>query len=204
MHASILSFFLACTSFALTGLASPAFLQKRYSTRSAEMTFYGWPDNDPPSADTAYDCGYGRGYTAGGTGSFSNPLTAAVSFSNSPSYKKCEIVYSVYLRKYLIIQDECAGCSGTWLDVWVGGSANQNSNAIIQCEDHLTPSSKKYVNLNPGPRLSRIETIHLAKQSFADFHLCRTIYYPFTSSDSSLPVDTRALWDGTACTGHTY
>lgn len=28
------------------------------------FTFYGWPDNDPPSADIAYDCG--RGYTAGG------------------------------------------------------------------------------------------------------------------------------------------
>lgn len=28
------------------------------------LTFYGWPDNDPPSADIAYDCG--RGYKAGG------------------------------------------------------------------------------------------------------------------------------------------
>lgn len=36
------------------------------STESdVEITFYGYPDNDPPSADIAYDCG--RGYTAGGT-----------------------------------------------------------------------------------------------------------------------------------------
>lgn len=28
------------------------------------LTFYGWPDNDPPSTDIAYDCG--RGYKAGG------------------------------------------------------------------------------------------------------------------------------------------
>lgn len=28
------------------------------------LTFYGYPDNDPPSADIAYDCG--RGYTANG------------------------------------------------------------------------------------------------------------------------------------------
>lgn len=35
------------------------------STESdVEITFYGYPDNDPPSADIAYDCG--RGYTAGG------------------------------------------------------------------------------------------------------------------------------------------
>lgn len=28
------------------------------------LTFYGYPDNDPPSADIAYDCG--RGYKASG------------------------------------------------------------------------------------------------------------------------------------------
>ena len=30
-----------------------------------EITFYGYPDNSPPGADIAYDCG--RGYTAGGS-----------------------------------------------------------------------------------------------------------------------------------------
>lgn len=34
------------------------------------LTFYGWPDNDPPSAEIAYDCG--RGYKAGGKHSFAH------------------------------------------------------------------------------------------------------------------------------------
>ena len=50
---------------ALAGLISTA---AACSTQSdVEITFYGYPDNDPPSADIAYDCG--RGYTAGGMSS---------------------------------------------------------------------------------------------------------------------------------------
>jgi hypothetical protein len=30
-----------------------------------EVTFYGYPDNSPPGAGVAYDCG-GRDYVAGG------------------------------------------------------------------------------------------------------------------------------------------
>ena len=40
-------------------------------------TFFGYPDNSPPGAGTAWDCGYGRGYTAGGDGSYYNPKTFA-------------------------------------------------------------------------------------------------------------------------------
>ena len=32
---------------------------------NSQVTFYGYPDNDPPGADTAHDCG-GRNYQAGG------------------------------------------------------------------------------------------------------------------------------------------
>ena len=72
-----------------------------------KMTFYGWPDNDPPGAGTAYDCG-GRNYIAGGTGTYSNPLT----FASSPSeYNVCEIIYSSYLKKYLRMEDSCEQCS---------------------------------------------------------------------------------------------
>lgn len=51
------------TLLAVAGLLSASVA---CSTESdVEITFYGYPDNDPPSADIAYDCG--RGYTAGGT-----------------------------------------------------------------------------------------------------------------------------------------
>lgn len=43
-----------------------------------------------------------------GTGSHSNPLTAA---SAPGEFDQCEILYIPYLRKYVIIEDTCAKCS---------------------------------------------------------------------------------------------
>jgi hypothetical protein len=51
------------------------------------LTFYGWPDNDPPSAGVAYDCG-GRNYIAGGTGTYSNPLTMASAEGNYSPFQR--------------------------------------------------------------------------------------------------------------------
>lgn len=49
-------------------------------------TFYGAPDNDPPGPATAYACG-GRNYTAGGIGTYANPLT----FASAPGeYNTCK------------------------------------------------------------------------------------------------------------------
>lgn len=50
-------------------------------------TFYGAPDNDPPGPATAYDCD-GRNYTAGGIGTYANPLT----FASAPGeYDTCKL-----------------------------------------------------------------------------------------------------------------
>jgi hypothetical protein len=47
-----------------------------------------YPDNDPPGPATAYDCG--RGYKAGGTGTYADPLT----FASAPGeFTQCEIIY---------------------------------------------------------------------------------------------------------------
>lgn len=71
------------------------------------ITFYGYPDNDPPSDETAYSCS-SRGAHAGGTGSYDDPL----SFATAPGeYNKCEIIYLPYLQKYLRFDDTCAQCS---------------------------------------------------------------------------------------------
>lgn len=89
------------------------------------LTFYGWPDNDPPSAETAYDCG--RGYKTGGkhplsqlivhgrkavndagNGTYDNPLTAA---SAPGEFDICEIVYLPYIQRYVRVEDTCATCS---------------------------------------------------------------------------------------------
>lgn len=50
---------LAAAGAALVGFASACSIFS-----NVEVTFYGWPDNSPPGAGTAYDCG--RNYIAGG------------------------------------------------------------------------------------------------------------------------------------------
>lgn len=59
-------------ALASTTLAAPTSKPTCSSLSSVSLTFYGYPDNDPPSADIAWDCG--RGYKAGGK-LFTIPLT---------------------------------------------------------------------------------------------------------------------------------
>ena len=48
-----------------------------YDTISnVKHTFFGYLNNSPPGAAVAYNCG-GRNYVAGGTGTYSDPLTFA-------------------------------------------------------------------------------------------------------------------------------
>ncbi|KAI1487649.1 hypothetical protein F5X96DRAFT_672438 [Biscogniauxia mediterranea] len=141
-----------------------------------QMTFYGSPDNDPPgSTATAHDCGVGRGYQAGGSGTHDDPLTFA---SSTGEYAACEVVYSPYLRKYLRMEDDCAQCISDWndggkkhIDIWTG-NAEDGGQSQIQCENDLTP----------GPAQAVIR-----------------------SPDQGLPVDNTALWSGGSChTDHVY
>ncbi|KAL8949556.1 MAG: hypothetical protein Q9222_004348 [Ikaeria aurantiellina] len=70
-------------------------------------TFYGYPDNDPPGPATAYNCG-GRNNIAGGTGTYTDPLT----FASAPGeFSTCEVIYVPYLKKYARFEDSCAQCS---------------------------------------------------------------------------------------------
>ncbi|KAL8804330.1 MAG: hypothetical protein Q9182_002612 [Xanthomendoza sp. 2 TL-2023] len=87
--------------------ASPL-TERACSTRSGVIhTFYGYPDNDPPGPATAYNCG-GRNNVAGGSGTYSNPLT----FASAPGeFNSCEVIYVPYLKKYARFEDSCATCS---------------------------------------------------------------------------------------------
>jgi hypothetical protein len=111
-------------------------------------TFYGYPDNDPPGPSTAYDCG--RGYKAGGTGTYTDPLT----FASAPGeFNQCEIIYDPYTRKYLRFEDFCAQCDSDWkaspkiahIDLWTGSSTVNGGQDQINCENNLTPGSQTIV-----------------------------------------------------------
>jgi hypothetical protein len=108
-------------------------------------TFYGYPDNDPPGPATAYDCG--RGYKAGGTGTYADPLT----FASAPGeFNQCEIIYDPYTRKYLRFEDFCAQCDSDWkaspkiahIDLWTGSATVNGGQDQINCENNLTPNSQ--------------------------------------------------------------
>ncbi|PLN80259.1 hypothetical protein BDW42DRAFT_186145 [Aspergillus taichungensis] len=102
-------------------------------------TFYGYPDNDPPGAAISQDCG--RGFTAGGTGTFSDPLTMATA---PGELENCEVVYVPFLKKYLRNEDYCAQCVVDWqsglrhIDVWTGESTVNGGEDQINCEKQLT------------------------------------------------------------------
>ncbi|KAF5862580.1 hypothetical protein ETB97_011484 [Aspergillus alliaceus] len=115
-----------------------------------EVTFYGYADNDPPGADIAYDCG--RGYKAGGTGTYSDPLT----FATAPGeFAKCDIIYLPYLQKYLRFEDECEQCTSDYndgklhIDIWTGPTNSNGGSTLLKCEESLTPSASQIVVTNP-------------------------------------------------------
>jgi hypothetical protein len=116
-------------------------------------TFYGYPDNSPPGAGIAYtQCGRDN---AGGSGTFSDPLTFA---SAAGEFDTCEVIYAPYLKKYLRYEDECTQCesdwnSGTWhVDTWTGSSTSDGGQDQINCEDQLTPDAQSIIR-NPADDL---------------------------------------------------
>ncbi|PLB37239.1 uncharacterized protein BDW47DRAFT_126440 [Aspergillus candidus] len=110
-----------------------------------QHTFYGYPDNDPPGAAISQDCG--RGFTAGGTGTFSDPLTMATA---PGELENCEVVYVPFLKKYLRNEDYCAQCVVDWqsglrhIDVWTGESTVNGGEDQINCEKQLTTAESIY------------------------------------------------------------
>jgi 3D (Asp-Asp-Asp) domain-containing protein len=117
------------------------------STASVTLTFYGYPDNDPPySARIRYPGPAPRHSEAGGVGTYDNPTTVA-----GGRWPPGTRLYLPYLAKYLIVEDSCAACGGNHIDVWAGGMGRPRS-AVLACQIALTPSSGTVpVEVNPPP-----------------------------------------------------
>ena len=117
------------------------------SSQNAFLTFYGWWDNTPPGGDISYP---GLHSTAGGTGTYADPITFASSSSEiAPGTR----IYVSRVKKYFIMEDGCDECSADWsgkgpdggpklwhFDLWLGGKGG-NAMKAIQCEDALTHSN---------------------------------------------------------------
>ena len=130
-------------------LAGVALVSADQYTISAQITFYGYPDNDPPSDQIAYTCNGRTG--ASGSGSYDDPVTVAVA---PDDISPCTMMYLPYLKKYGIAGDTCAQCIEDFyngehhVDVWTGGNWDGGDNQI-DCEDGLTPDPGQQVIINP-------------------------------------------------------
>jgi hypothetical protein len=114
------------------------------TTQQTFLTFYGWWDNTPPGGDIAYPKIHD---TAGGKGTYADPITFATSTSELKAGTK---VWVPRVKKYFIMEDGCDECSQDWnghgpnggpklrhIDLWLGGKGGSAFNAI-DCEDALT------------------------------------------------------------------
>jgi 3D (Asp-Asp-Asp) domain-containing protein len=114
---------------------------------SGQITFYGAADNDPPgSREIAYP-GVLHGQ-AGGAGTFDDPITFAAQDGRfAPGTK----IYVPDVRRYFILEDSCASCSGSHIDLWAGAATDRG---IVRCEDSLTRQGSRPYQLNPPAGLA--------------------------------------------------
>lgn len=110
------------------------------------VTFYGAADNDPPGS-TAIEYPRLHG-TAGGTGSYADPITFATAYEDT--YPPGTRIYVPRLAKYFVMEDSCA-CDQpeNHVDLWAGGTGSDPG--VLDCENQLTISRNEEVVKNPDP-----------------------------------------------------
>ncbi|ODV00119.1 MAG: hypothetical protein ABT15_30405 [Pseudonocardia sp. SCN 73-27] len=129
-----------------TGVAPAGPAGRAFNT---EITFYSAYDNDPPgSRAIAYP--NARHSQAGGTGTFADPLTLA---SDPREIAVGTVVYVPLVKKYFVMEDDCAECISDWggskvphLDLFM---PNGNDDSVTACQEQLTPAGRVTVELNP-------------------------------------------------------
>lgn len=125
------------------------------TTMALYVTFYGWADNSPPGGAIAYPKSDGFPTlhdTAGGTGTFADPITFA---TDKAEFPPGTILYVPFIEKYVIMEDDCAECDTDYsgshklhIDLWMNSNASEDKNALIQCEDAWTRTTAN-VEANP-------------------------------------------------------
>ncbi|MDT7553019.1 MAG: hypothetical protein QOI16_1555 [Pseudonocardiales bacterium] len=141
----------APTVAAVTSAPAPAAAQQ--VARKVEVTFYAAADNDPPgSTDIAYP--NSRHPAAGGTGTFADPLSLA---TDPREIRPGVVVYYPQIRKYFVMEDDCAPCIDEWnanrnphVDLWMSSSKDP---VVQDCEAALTPDDPDTIIINPPANL---------------------------------------------------
>lgn len=153
---------LAVAGGALLLVAFAAPLSAQTTQTMDIITLYGFPDNSPPGDTIAFPQIHD---TAGGTGTFDDPVT----FATDPRlFSPGQVIYVPYLSKYFIMEDLCtgsgpggpalqgAGCVADFdnglahIDLWTGGTADSDVAAQLACEDSLTRNNEDII-VDPDP-----------------------------------------------------
>ena len=125
----------------------------RQGFTKAYITLYAAYDNDPAgSVEIAYP--NERHPSAGGTGTYDDPLTLATDPRELPPGT---LLYYPPLKRYYVMEDDCAECIDDWarskrphLDLWLSAA---NDARVLGCEEKLTPDELTTVQVNPPPGL---------------------------------------------------
>lgn len=143
--------------------------ERRRNRVFARITFYGYPDNDDGNghfgtAVIAHQLAWlGRArYVdadglpfASGIGTFGDPITAAASAGNR-FFPPGTLIYVTGLRKYFLIEDECASCTEEeWVDLWMESSSASDPEFVEWCESEWTEDDTllRDVVIDPPPGL---------------------------------------------------
>jgi hypothetical protein len=122
------------------------------NTRKVEITFYAAFDNDPKGSTTIDHPVLHK--TAGGTGTYKDPLTFA-SPAGKGAYPYGTRIYVAIVKKYFIREDSCgvswtatSGCGAvSHVDLYMGNPST--TKAVLKCESRLTPDGKSAIVVNP-------------------------------------------------------
>jgi len=121
------------------------------------ITFYGWPDNDPPGNEIAYPTkrySNSKHNFASGVGTYQDPVT----FASDPDEISVGTIYYVpNLRKYIIMEDYCEGCVQNFaddekhFDIWVDSDPNFEVE-LVNCQKSMTKRNALVIT-NPSSNL---------------------------------------------------
>jgi hypothetical protein len=116
---------------------------------TVELTGYSWYDNTP--ANSSRICCGAIHRHAGGTGTYSDPITVAVPGTGaSMQYPPGTRFYSPKLNRYLVVEDSGAShTSHPHLDVWVDGQGLPRRYSD-RCMNDLTGTTTVIIHPKPG------------------------------------------------------